>query len=256
MASTRTTIAKKVRALRQDRKLAQAELAARLGLSQSRLSQVERGDGSFTAEQFVEILRLFNVPVSHFVELGVGDDDAMLQNALARLGASHLRESPDVLVSPRLEDVAFVVRDALLSGSPRHITALAPVLVVNIDKLRLDKLRANLAEAGLERRLLWLLDNVRLAVRAALEGKSNRRSALRYGRALVVLDAFFKGGAFTARLSQQATGHDVLDTDIRGEKSFQQVWGAASEVSKRWDVVTALKPDDFRLALEAADVAV
>jgi len=41
-------------------------LAGQLGLEQSRLSEIERGDVSFTAEQFVAILKLFNVPPSHF----------------------------------------------------------------------------------------------------------------------------------------------------------------------------------------------
>src|SRR5262245_35987584 len=62
----RQAVAKRVRALRTERRFTQSELAARMGLSQGRLSQIERGDGSFTAEQFLLLLRLFNVPVSHF----------------------------------------------------------------------------------------------------------------------------------------------------------------------------------------------
>jgi transcriptional regulator with XRE-family HTH domain len=254
MRNLRSTIAKKVRALRQDRKLSQAELAKRLGLSQSRLSQVERGDGSFTAEQFVEILRLFNVPASHFVDLDSVDEDAALQNALARLGATHLRESQAVLISSRHEDLASVAGDALLSGSPRLVTALAPVLVANIEKIRLEKLRANFAESGLERRFLWLLDNVRLALNAELERNPSRRDALRYGRALVVIDAFLEGGN-NDRHETLHQGSEVLDSDIRSDKSLQRVKSTASEVSNRWNVVTTLQPEDFRAALEEADVA-
>ena len=57
--SIRAEIAKKVRTLREKRGLTQAELSKKLGMSQSRFSVVERGDGSFSAEQFVEILRGF-----------------------------------------------------------------------------------------------------------------------------------------------------------------------------------------------------
>jgi transcriptional regulator with XRE-family HTH domain len=60
----RLHIVDKVRALRRARRLTQAELAGKLGLSQARLSEIESGDGSFTAEQLVVILRLFNVGLS------------------------------------------------------------------------------------------------------------------------------------------------------------------------------------------------
>lgn len=256
MESLRRTIARKVRALRLERRWTQAELASRLGLSQSRLSQVERGDGSFTAEQLVAVLRLFNVPISHFVDLGVDDGDAVLQNALVRLGASHLRESTDVLVTSVHEDIALVVRDALLSGSPRLITALAPALVANIDRVRLSKVQATLAAAGLEARFWWLLDNVRLAVNEILEGRPTRHDARRYGRALVVLSTFLDEPAAPGpRFFQPHDRRDALDADIRSKKSLQDVWTHASEVSKRWGIVTTLQPHDFQLALKEADVA-
>jgi DNA-binding XRE family transcriptional regulator len=81
----RAHISRVVRDLRKERGWTQAELAGKLGLSQSRLSEVERGDGSFTAEQFLQILRLFNVAVDRF--LGETDRSLQLQNALARLVA-------------------------------------------------------------------------------------------------------------------------------------------------------------------------
>ena len=238
--------------------MTQAELAGRLGLSQSRLSQVERGDGSFTAEQFVEILRIFNVPISHFVPAAAADNDAALQNALAQLGATHLRESSDVLASPAAADnISLAIREALLSGSPRLITALAPVIAQNIDRLRLTKLQADLANAGLEQRLLWLLDNVRLALRTPLEGRTSRRDTIRYRRAALIVDEFLQSSGLSARINTSTSKHspDVLDADIRSKRSLDKVWSAASEVSKRWNVATALQPEDFRLALEEAHVA-
>jgi transcriptional regulator with XRE-family HTH domain len=63
---TKERIARKVRELRKQRRWTQAELARRLGLSQSRLSEIERGAGSFSAEQFLTILSLFNVYSTRF----------------------------------------------------------------------------------------------------------------------------------------------------------------------------------------------
>lgn len=93
-----------VRELRTQRRWNQSELASRLGLSQNRLSEIERGGGSFSAEQLVVLLQLFNVGISEFV----GEDwspDSQPQNTLARLGASHMRESANVVSSDRLEEV-------------------------------------------------------------------------------------------------------------------------------------------------------
>src|SRR6185436_20500519 len=63
----RSDVAAKVRALRKARRWTQAELGKRLGLSQARLSEIEGGDGSFTAEQLLLLLKLFNVGASRFV---------------------------------------------------------------------------------------------------------------------------------------------------------------------------------------------
>src|SRR5690606_20715571 len=114
----------------------QAELSKQLQLSQSRLSEIERGAGSFTAEQLLLLLKLFNVTASDFVSER-GDQDLRIQNALARLGASHLQESVEVLPSEHLRDVHAVVREALVDGTPRIVTALAPVLVRNASRLHL-----------------------------------------------------------------------------------------------------------------------
>jgi transcriptional regulator with XRE-family HTH domain len=52
LKKSRAWIARNVRELRKERRWTQAELAKRLDLSQARLSEIEGGDGSFTAEQF------------------------------------------------------------------------------------------------------------------------------------------------------------------------------------------------------------
>src|SRR5687768_15567391 len=85
-------IGAKVRALRNARRLTQAQLAQQLNVTQGRLSDLERGKASFAAEQFLSILRIFNVPASEFMPSS-GGMEAELQNALARLGARHLVEA-------------------------------------------------------------------------------------------------------------------------------------------------------------------
>lgn len=118
LAKKQRAIAAKVRALRLQRKWSQAELAKRLGLSQNRLSEIERGAGSFSAEQLLLLLALFNVSVSAFTD-EVTEPDLALQNALARLGASHLHEADHVLPSEQLTEVGDVIREVLVSGA-RH----------------------------------------------------------------------------------------------------------------------------------------
>lgn len=247
----RENIARKVRELRRGRRWTQAEFSGRLGLSQSRLSEIERGDGSFTAEQFLVILKLFNVPVSHFVAAEKGID-AELQNALARLGAGHLQEDADVLPSGLLDQVADVVREVLVAAdSPRHVTALAPVLVRNVERLSLPRLRLRLAEVGAERRLGWLVANILAALEHVRLTDLPRKEAQTYRRAKVVLGSFLDGW----NPSDPGLGApDILDHDILSARTLAEVRAANSTISQHWGIVTALQPTDFFEALEASRV--
>jgi transcriptional regulator with XRE-family HTH domain len=253
--TNRRKLADSVRVLRRERHWTQAELAGRLHLSQSRLSEIERGGGSFTAEQFLTILKLFNVPVSRFVG-GVRDRDADLQNALARIGASQLRESSDVLPSEALDQAQRALREAIVQGTPRFITALAPVLVHNIDRLNLTKLHLDLADAGLERRLAWVAENTLDAIRKELADSPDRAWAQRLRRADLVLDVFLESPA-VARSAQSGAslGIDILDTTIRSRQTLEEVRASSSSISKKWGIVTQLQPEDFLQALRAGQRA-
>jgi HTH-type transcriptional regulator/antitoxin HipB len=246
----RRDIAEKVRGLRKARRWTQAELAGRLGLSQGRLSEIERGDGSFTAEQLLEMLRLFNVDVAHFA--APADPDTELQNALARLGALHLLESEEVLSSERFREVTDALRETLAAGrSPRLLTALAPVLVWNIDSVNLNKLNLQLTDIGLERRLGWMVENTLVAVRA--DTKPPRRWTRLYRRAQVVLDAFLELQVTETRVpAEHRRAIDVLDADIRSLRTLNEVSASASPISRRWGIATSLQPQDFLTALRAA----
>lgn len=249
--NARTTIPQKVRDLRLGRRWTQAELARRLGLSQSRLSEIERGDGSFTAEQFLSILKLFNVPVSHFTSGRRPTSE--LQNALARLGAVHLQEDPDVL--PSDVDVGELVRKILVAPeSPRHITGLAPVVARNIDRISLRRLFHVLVEHGQERRLGWLLENTLVAIRSELSKRLPHVWASAYRRAAVVLDTFFELDLREGAVDRHTPTREILDNDIRSIQSRDEVWASASPISRRWGIVTSLKPEDFQEALRASRV--
>ncbi len=146
-------IGARVRALRSARRLTQARLAQELHVTQGRLSDLERGKASFTAEQFLAILRIFNVPASEFVPPSESIESD-LQNAVARLGARHLFEVDHVVPSERFREVHAVVREVLADArSPRMIAGLAPVLVEHADTINLAKLALDLNQIGLERRL-------------------------------------------------------------------------------------------------------
>jgi transcriptional regulator with XRE-family HTH domain len=255
LESVRGTIAKKVRELRRGRHWNQVELAQRLGLSQSRLSEIERGSGSFTAEQFLLIMQLFNVSVGDFAS-GRRKQNAEIQNALARLGAGHLQESTNVLLSAQLEEVGTVVREVLIAAeSPRHITALAPVLVHNADRINLAKLDAHFVEAKLERRLAWLIANTLEAIRQELDQVLHRPWASLYRRAEVVLSSwleFLTPAEIVQRSHVETKPIDILDRDIRSKKSLEQTKACSSDISWRWGIVSSLQPADFVEALRAA----
>ena len=254
LESTRLEIARKVRLLRRERQLSQAQLAKKLGLSQSRLSELEHGAGSFTAEQFVLLLQLFNVTVGDLVPSGQRGHTATLHNALARLGASHLQERSDVLPSEHLAELANVVREALICvESARHLTALAPVLVQNIECLSWQQLHAQLAEVGLQRRWGWLLENTLLALHHGTPELS-RPWTLRYHRASLLIENWLS--AWLAESKERRTCEhqpfDIIDCDIRSRRTLDEVMAVASDISHRWRIATSVQPSDFVEALRAA----
>lgn len=248
----RTEIVTKIRDLRIARRWTQAELAARLELSQGRVSQIESGSGSFTAEQLLVALQLFNVSVDHFYSGKLTTDrGAILQNALARLGASHLAEVADTPPSADLASPEDVITESLSTATaPRQITALAPVLVAQGGALfgLLRRLKVRLTELGLERRLAWAVENTNDALRGELATKLPRDWAQRYRRTNIVVADFLK----EARLRRQSAARDILDADIRTEKTADQVQEASSKISIAWGIVTSIQPEDFRQALKAS----
>ncbi|HEX7667581.1 MAG TPA: helix-turn-helix transcriptional regulator [Polyangiaceae bacterium] len=249
----RTLIGKQTRELRKQRQLTQSELAGELGISQGRLSELERGDGSFTAEQLLTLLRIFNVPISAFAGRTQDESAGSLQRALVRLGATHLQESDDVLPTERLAELDVTVRETIVDAdSPRQLAALAPVIVRNVDRINLQKTYYQLANAGLQQRLGWIVENTLAAVDADLlvvDDSTWRRLEQRARTVLgFVVDEWLKPSPNIAP--------DILDKTIRSPRSLKTVESTRSAISRRWNMMTAIQPSDFTRALGEARGAV
>lgn len=252
----RLFIGDRIRALRKERRWTQAQLAELLGISQNHLSGLERGQGSFTAEHLLTILKNFNVPIDYFSP-GKTERQDQLQSALARLGATHLHESPQTLPTQAFKDVADAVREALVAAeSSRQITAVAPVIVENINRVSLKKIQTQLLEIGLGQRLGWALENTLHALRHELTQPLPREWRLKYRRAEVILKSFTAlpwPGKDIAQAREAITGsNDVLDHDIASDKSLEETRQASSELSKHWSITTRIQKEDFIQALRAA----
>jgi len=246
----RARIGRRLRELREERRLSQAELARRLSVSQGRLSQIEGGKASLTAEQFLLVLRIFQVSVTTFARPPSVASE--LQSTLARLGAFQLQEDASVLPSERLERVTEAIRETLVEPeSPRLLTALAPVIVHNIESINWRKLTHDLGALGLSRRLYWLVENVREAVRTEAADPSVVAARRRlYSRVETVLADV----SDLAERDEAVRGLplDVLDRSIRTRRTRDEVSVTASPISQRWGIVTATRPDDFAEALRGA----
>jgi len=236
----------KVRELRKARRWSQAKLAHEIGLSQPRLSQIENGVGSLSAEALLRILRLFNVGVEYFdVQY---EAVSPIQNALARHGAVHLVESQTLIPSSLDEPIEVVWEVLRHPESTRHVTALAPVLVASSDGIALRELASRLARIGRDNRLGWLLESLRHAIPLAQNGTLRERRAGH--RAEVAATLLLDSGVIKAPPTSEAL--DLLDPDIRTAKTAEQVLAHASPEARRWGIATRIQTSDFVDALKAA----
>lgn len=243
----RREIGLKLKALREARLISQAELSRRLGISQAGLSKIERGLSSLNTEDFLHVLQVFNVPASHFYsKAGQGAPEALVQNALTRLGAFHLYENAS-LPSETLEQAHQVIREVLVDGrNPRHITALAPVVVAQIDRIQLVKLWGDLINLGLERRLGWLLENILAALRLAPKPANPARArSFRQTEAVV--------GRFLDNIRVPETPlQDVLGVHAPSRKTISALEKQSSPISGKWKILSPFQIQDFLDALKAS----
>lgn len=258
MNKIRLQITKKVRELRLKKGWSQAKLAELLELSQNRLSEIERGQGSFTAEHLVTILKTFNIPLDFFVKSEITGEEH-LQNLLTRLGAGHLQESTNVLPTERIKNAMDTIREVIVSGkSPRLITALAPVIVQYAEPAMLNQLRYQLTDLGFFNRYAWLLENTLTAIARELsdDSKLPKELKLQYRHASEVLQNLLGFRGFNLSRFQPFLKNRKeiwgIDEEIKSKETFREVQKASSKISKKWGIVTRLQPEDFVEALKHA----
>lgn len=246
----RHDIAKKVRELRRGRHWTQKRLAQLLGLSQNRLSEIEGGRGSFTAEQLLLLAKQFNVPASSFVSEKARPDPS-IQNALARHGAQHLREDDSTLPSEKLDNVIHLVREVLIApDSPRAVAGLAPVLVQHAEPPLLNRLRLRFIDDGVIQRFGWLLENTRWGVSEELKEKDLSEDWRRkYKKADLVLGQLLSFPGFA--VDEKSEREDVIDS-VLFEDTLEKLRSTSSDISRRWKVITRLQPTEFARALKEA----
>lgn len=245
------TIAEKIKLARKERRYTQQEIARLLGLSQSRYSEVENGLGSFTAEQLVLLIRHFNLPLNYFVgNVLIDDASSQLQNALSRLGAKELQEDPRILPSEKIAEVNKVLLEAIIyADSARQITALAPVVVNNYDKIDIVALSSSLSVCSRTQRLGWILESTLEALQMELEkGPLRRDDKLLYLRAIPFLKQYIEVILPTVLLE------DFLDKNITTAKTIDELKKSRSDLAKRWKILTRITTDDFAKAIRESRI--
>ena len=238
-----------MRDLRKGRGLSQGALGKILGLSQSSLSEIELGQGSLSAEQFIQLLKVFNVPASHF-DPAPGDPGGAIQKALAAHGANHLVEDPDLLPSENLARVDSIIRETLVSGeNPRALTALAPVIIGNIGQINLPKLFAQFKDYNLENRYRWLIDNLLGAIAITLKDVLPRKRTLALSKAANLLQNH-RDRIHARGTTQDTLYEDYLGLPIASPKTKNEVLRDRSEISTAWNILTTIQVEDFANAIK------
>lgn len=93
------------------------------------------------------------------------------------------------------------------------------------------------------------MDNTLAALKSLLATKPARDLALRYRRAEVVLSSWRRA----PRPELSVGTADVLDADLRSDKSRALAEDQRSSISRAWGVVSAIQPNDFARAIGAAN---
>lgn len=248
----RVHIADVVRQLRRDRGLTLAELGRTLGLSTSRLSEIERGQGSFTAEHLLIILKTFNVGVGHFLRHSADTQQASLQNALVAAGAVHLSTNTDAVILPEHEHPMNAIIAVLTRHTaPRFITALPPVIVRSVSVVAFPAVQHALATAGAPNRWPWLLDHTIEALRRTASPASSTAWRRDSKRACTLASHFLDTLKHAQRDAGPPPHADVIDPDLRSDVGVAAALRQAGPIDRRWSIVSRIHPDDFLAPLES-----
>ena len=248
-----------IRKLRAERRFTQAEFAKLLDLSQQQYSKIERGEGSISAEQLLLILDRFAIPLSYFVNTNPkGKDEALiLQNALARLGAGHLREVQGILIPEKFDNPNEAIFETLdLYRSSRLIAALAPVIAKNIQRINFNHIEKKLREWGHENRLWWILENTLESIQHRLrEAFLPRDIKLMYQRAATALinQSLIGKSREKGEWYRSSKPADILDSGISTEKTLESIKSKLDPQAKHWNSITSITQSDFENALKDSE---
>ena len=112
-------LGRKLRDLRKDRALTQADLANRIGIQQSDLCRMENGQYRISLETLVKLLAELDVPISEFL----GEPAAGLNTSESVLVSEYRRLSPDAQ-----REVQHFVRFLRIEGLKKRAGAERPQL--------------------------------------------------------------------------------------------------------------------------------
>ena len=111
----------KIRQLRKERKLTQTELASRIGIQQSDLSRMEKGEYRVSLDTLFKILAVFDVSISEFFDdvnrESLTPRDVQMMRDLKRLPSSARREVEEFIAFKRNQGAAEVDGAELLRGN-------------------------------------------------------------------------------------------------------------------------------------------
>ena len=113
-------VGQKIRQIRKSRHLTQADVASRIGVTQSDLSRMENGEYKVGLDTLFKILQIFELPMSRFFEEPIVDPSgapgSSAEGALSASGTPH-HEEP----TPAEEDRERLLSDwSVLSDEARH----------------------------------------------------------------------------------------------------------------------------------------
>lgn len=255
MIRYRKQISGVIKTQRLKRRMTQSELAKNIGISQSRLSELENGKGSFTAEHLLIVLQLFNLTVHDFIQSKLSAKDR-LQKAMVRLGATHLREDGETLPSENITHINDMVIETLLSpSSTRFVTGLAPLIVKNNEHMNLNVIMRKLLDLGYEARLGWVIECTLESIKERLDGYLPKNVANLYRRAHIRLSQYhLDPNELLSVLNKKSVYlEDFFDRDILSQKTVLQVKASRDTFAKKWHIITRITQQDFTHALIEAE---
>jgi transcriptional regulator with XRE-family HTH domain len=234
-----------IKKIRLEREITQADLAKKLGISRPWLTEIEKGNGALSAEQFVFLLSYFNQTLDDFFPSNKGYATLHLQNALVRLGASFLKENDELMPSEKFRDMETVVFETVILGESALLLALVPVIVKNVEIARLQRIASRLQSLGLESRFWWLIEGTYLAIEKRMEGYQSKEWSKIYRQSKWVLGQIRKLSHFFFDVHRGNYPEDILDKTISSQKTYQEVKRLRDSLAIRWRIVTRIRETDF-----------